>query len=270
MALLELHDASGFVSTPSTPDGDWQSQARDYANTRYSPLHQINTGNVGRLRVAWTFSDGVQYGHEGAPLVVGDTMYVVSPFPDKAYALDLTKPGAPVKWKFNPHPSQMAIGKACCDAVLRGWAYGNGKLVYSLLDDHVVAVDAATGKELWRTKMANVETGVTMTAPAFIVGNKVFVGNSGGEMGVSGWFAALDLHTGKQLWRAYSTGSDKDALIGARFHPFYPQYRGKDLGLSTWPPGMAATGTSPSPSCTTIDQIRSAGCCSSPPPSSSH
>ena len=222
--------------------GEWRSQARDYANTRYSPLDQVNTGNVARLRVAWSFADGVQYGHEGAPLVVGDTMYVVSPFPDTAYALDLSKPGAPVKWKFSPHPAQLAIGKACCDAVLRGWAYANGKLIYSLLDAHVVAVDANTGKELWRTKMGNVESGVTMTGPAFVVGNKVFVGNSGGEMGVSGWFAALDVDTGKQLWRAYSTGSDEQVRIGPRFKPFYPQYKGKDLGVKTWPPGMDKTG----------------------------
>jgi alcohol dehydrogenase (cytochrome c) len=231
-----------FNSEGGYPAGEWRSQAHDFANTRFSQLASISTSNVARLRVAWTFSDGVEYGHEGAPLVVGDTMYVVSPFPDRAFALDLTKPGAPVKWMFDPHPSQVAIGKACCDAVLRGWAYGDGLLVYSLLDAHVIAVDAATGKEVWRTKMANVENGVTMTSPAFIVGNKVFVGNSGGEMGVSGWFAALDLHTGKLLWRAYATGSDKDVLIGPRFRPFYPQYRGKDLGLSTWPPGMAPTG----------------------------
>ena len=85
--------------------GEWTSQARDYANTRYSPLDQINADNVGRLKVAWTFSDGTQYGHEGAPLVVGDTMYVVTPYPNTAYALDLTKPGPSIKWKFDPNPS---------------------------------------------------------------------------------------------------------------------------------------------------------------------
>ena len=61
--------------------GEWTSQARDYANTRYSPLDQINSDNVGRLKIAWTFSDGTQYGHEGAPLVIGDTMYLVAPYP---------------------------------------------------------------------------------------------------------------------------------------------------------------------------------------------
>lgn len=231
-----------FSQAPDSAPGDWTSQARDYANSRYSPLNQINTSNVARLRTAWTFSDGALYGHEGAPLVIGNTMYTVSPFPDRAFALDLTKPGAPTKWVYDPAPSPMAIGKACCDPVLRGWAIGGDKLVYNLLDAHVVAVDLKTGKEVWRTKMADISRGTTMTMAAFIVGNKVFVGNSGGEMGVAGWFAALDLATGKELWRAYGTGSDKDVKIGPRFKPLYPQYRGTDLGLKSWPAGMAQHG----------------------------
>jgi alcohol dehydrogenase (cytochrome c) len=223
---------------PNDPAGEWHSQARDYANSRYSPLDQVNTDNVGKLRIAWTFSDGTLYGHEAAPLVVGDTMYVVTPFPDMAYALDLTKPGASIKWTFKPNPSPLAIGKACCDAVTRGIAYADGKLIYNLLDDHTVAVDAKTGKELWRIKMDNLETGATMTMAPLIVGNKVFVGNSGGEMGVQGWIAALDVGTGKERWRAYSTGSDKRVLIGADFKPFYSWMKGKDLGVSSWPEGM--------------------------------
>ncbi len=223
---------------PNDPAGEWHSQARDYANSRYSPLDKINTGNVGQLRIAWSFSDGINYGHEGAPLVVGDTMYIVAPFPNDAYALDLSKPGAPIKWTYTPEPSPMAIGKACCDAVNRGAAYADGKLIYNLLDDHTVAVDAETGKEVWRIKMGNVENGQTMTMAPFVVGNKVFVGNSGGEMGKIGWIAPLDVKTGKELWRAYSTGSDQLVKIGSDFKPFYSWMKGKDLGLASWPPDM--------------------------------
>jgi PQQ-dependent dehydrogenase (methanol/ethanol family) len=237
------NDHGSFNPAPAGNKGEWISQAADYANSRYSALDQINAGNVGRLKTAWTFSDGALYGHEGAPLVAGNTMYTVSPFPNRAFALDLTKQGAPIKWVYDPKPSPMAIGKACCDPVLRGWAIADGKLIYNLLDAHTVAVDLATGKEIWRTKMADVSHGVTMTMSAFVVGNKVFVGNSGGELGVSGWIAALDVHSGKELWRAYSTGSDQGAKIGPRFKPLYPQYRGKDLGLKTWPAGMAIHGT---------------------------
>jgi len=225
-------------SAPNDPAGEWRSQARDYANTRYSTLDQINTSNVSRLRVAWTFSDGTLNGHEAAPLVVDNTMYVVTPFPDILYALDLTRAGEPIKWTFKPNPAPMAKGKACCDTVTRGVAYANGKLIYNLLDDHTVAVDAKTGKEVWRTKMGNVETGETMTMAPFVVGNKVLVGDSGGEMGVWGWIAALDVDSGKELWRAYSTGSDQQVRIGDDFKPFYERMKGKDLGTSTWPADM--------------------------------
>jgi len=168
---------------PNDPPGQWTRQARDYANTRYSPLTQINKANVGRLRVAWTFSDGQMYGHEGAPLVVGDTMYLVTPFPNIAYALDLSKPGAPIKWVFQPNPDPRAIGEACCDKVLRGWAYADGKLIYNLLDANTVAVDAATGKEVWRVKLDDVANGTTTTQAAFVVKDKVYIGSSGGESG---------------------------------------------------------------------------------------
>jgi PQQ-dependent dehydrogenase (methanol/ethanol family) len=231
---------------PNAAPGEWPSQGRDYANTRYSPLTQITPENVDQLHVAWTFSDGAQYGHEGAPLVADNTMYVVTPFPNIAYALDLTKPGAPIKWSFAPNPSPIAIGKACCDAVLRGWALADGKLIYNLLDAHTVAVDAKTGKEVWRTKMDNVENGATMTMAATVYGDKVYVGNSGGEMGVHGWLAALDVKTGKELWRAYNTGPDDQVKIGADYKPFYPWLKGKDLGETSWPKGMAPHGGSAS------------------------
>lgn len=221
--------------TPNDPPSEWHSQARDYANTRYSPLTDITPQNVGQLRVAWTFSDGTQYGHEGAPLVIGDTMYLVTPFPNIAYALDLSKPGSPVKWAYDPDPSPMAIGKACCDAVLRGWAYANGKIIYNVLDGHTIALDAKTGRLAWRIKMSSVATGATMTMSVLAVGNKVFAGNSGGEMGVHGWIAALDVDTGKEVWRAYSTGPDDQVKIGADFKPFYSWMKGKDLGVSSWP-----------------------------------
>jgi PQQ-dependent dehydrogenase (methanol/ethanol family) len=221
---------------PNDPPGEWRRQARDYANTRYSPLNQINAANVARLKVAWSFSDGIPYGHEAAPLVVGDTMFIVTPFPNIAYALDLSKPGAPIKWKYEPHPAPVAIGKACCDAVNRGPTYADGKLVFSLLDGEAVALDASTGKPVWRTRLGDpAATGMTITMSPFVVGKTVLVGNSGGEMGVRGQLTALDLDTGKEQWRAYSTGPDADVKIGADFHAPYAWLAGKDLGVSSWP-----------------------------------
>jgi alcohol dehydrogenase (cytochrome c) len=223
---------------PNDPPGDWRRQGRDYASTRFSPLSQITPANVARLKIAWAFSDGIPYGHEAAPLVVGDTMFIVTPYPNIAYALDLTKPGWPIRWTYQPHPDPMSVGKACCDAVNRGPAFADGKLVFTLLDAEVVAVDASSGKLVWRTRLGQPAEGVTMTMSPLVIGKVVLVGNSGGEMGVRGQLTALDLVTGTELWRALSTGSDQDVRIGPGFRAPYPWLSGKDLGLSSWPPGQ--------------------------------
>jgi lanthanide-dependent methanol dehydrogenase len=100
-----------FSIAPGSQNGQWLTAAGDHASTRYSALDEINTSNVSRLRVAWTFSTGVTAGHEAAPLVIDDTMYLVSPFPNFVYALDLTKPGAPIKWQYDPKPpSELSAG----------------------------------------------------------------------------------------------------------------------------------------------------------------
>ena len=221
---------------PAQDDGQWLMPAKDYASTRYSALGQINTANVVQLKPAWTFSTGNVRGHEAAPLVVGSTMYVVTPFPNILYALDLTQPGAPLKWKYEPPVLPAAQGVACCDLVNRGAAWDDGKIYYNTLDGQAVAVDAAAGGEVWRTLVADINKGESITMAPLVVKGKVLVGNSGGEFGVRGWLTALDSGTGKIAWRAYSTGPDKDVLIGPRFKPFYPQDRGKDLGVATWPP----------------------------------
>ena len=231
LAARTPSDTSSGVSD----DGQWIMPARNFASTRYSGLNQITAANAAQLRLAWTFSTGVTRGHEAAPLVVGNTMYVVTPFPNLLYALDLTQPGAPLKWTYKPSPALASQGVACCDLVNRGAAYFDGKIYYNTLDAHTVAVDAKTGKEVWKTKVGEITRGETVTMAPLVVKGKVLVGNSGGEFGVRGWLTALDAKTGKLAWRAYHTGPDKDVLIGPRFKPFYPQDRGKDLGVSTWP-----------------------------------
>src|SRR5687767_2206073 len=99
------------AATPGA--GEWPFAARDYANTRYSELGQIMTANAASLKVAFTFSTGVLRGHEAAPVVVGSTMFIVTPYPNIVYALDLSRPGATVKWKFEPKPLAAAQGVAC-------------------------------------------------------------------------------------------------------------------------------------------------------------
>ena len=217
-------------------DGEWTMAAGNHASTRFSPLAEITSANVAKLAPAFTFSTGVVRGHEAAPLVVGDTMYIVGPYPNVLFALDLGKPGAPLKWKVEPHPDAGAQGVACCDVVNRGAAYADGRVFFNTLDNQTLAIDAASGAELWRVKLGDIRLGETMTMAPLVVKDKVLVGNSGGEFGVRGWLAALDAATGKTVWRAWSTGPDSDVLIGAEFKPFYAQDRGKDLGVSSWPP----------------------------------
>ncbi|WP_368039511.1 methanol/ethanol family PQQ-dependent dehydrogenase [Sphingomonas sp. ID1715] len=217
-------------------DGQWTMPAHSYSSSRFSGLDQINRDNVPKLQVAFTFSTGIVKGHEAAPLVVGGTMYIVTPYPNHVYALDLTRPGAPVKWKFDPKPAAAAQGVACCDVVNRGAAYANGRIFFNTLDNNTIALDAATGKEVWRTKLDDINRGATMTMAPLVADGKVLVGNSGGEMGVRGWLTALDARSGRIVWRAWSTGPDKDVLIGPEFKPFYASDRGKDLGVTTWPP----------------------------------
>jgi lanthanide-dependent methanol dehydrogenase len=219
----------------TTAAGEWQMPAGDYASSRFSDLAQITPANAANLKASWTFSTGVLRGHEGQPLVVDNTMYLVTPYPNVSYAIDLATAGQPLKWKFRPENAQAAAGQACCDVVNRGAAYADGKIFYNLLDGHTVAVDAANGTQLWRTRMADLNRGETMTMAPIVVKGKVLVGSSGGEMGVRGWLAAIDAKTGKEVWRGYNTGSDRDMKVGSRFKAFYPQDNGKDLGLTSWP-----------------------------------
>lgn len=226
-------DGGAIASEPE--DGQWVRPAKSYSSTRFSGLNEITADNVRNLHLAWTFGTGILRGHEAAPLVVNNTMYIVTPFPNILYALDLTKPGAPMKWIYRPGPIAAAQGVACCDVVNRGAAYADGKIVYNTLDNQTVAVDANSGKELWKTKVGDINTGESLTMAPLIVKNRVLIGNSGGEFGIRGWLTALDLSSGKIAWRAYHTGPDSAVLIGGRFKPFYAEDRKPDLGEKTWP-----------------------------------
>lgn len=115
-------------------------------------------------------------------------------------------------------------------------AYADGRVFFSTLDNQTIAVDAQSGAELGRVRLCDIRHGETMTMAPLVVRGKVLVGNSGGEYGVRGWLTALDAATGKLAWRAYSTRPDDEVLIGADFRPFYDSDKGKDLGVTSWPP----------------------------------
>jgi lanthanide-dependent methanol dehydrogenase len=215
-------------------DGQWTMPGKDYGSTRFSGLNQITAANAKGLKPVWSFSTGVLGGHEGQPLVVGSTMYVVTPYPNVVYAFDLTKEGYPLKWKYRPFVNPSSIGIACCDVVNRGATYASGKIVYNLLDGHTVALDASNGKELWKTKVADVNRGETTPMAPLVAKDRVIVGTAGGEYGVRGWVKGLDLNSGKVVWTGYNVGPDNDLLAKpGTFKPFYQ--KGNDLSVNSWP-----------------------------------
>jgi len=209
--LLQVFTAAcASKETPKDEDKQWTMQNKNYASTRYSTLNAIDADNVKNLKVAWTFSTGVLRGHEGGPLVIGSTMYVHTPFPNIVYALDLTKEGAPIKWKYAPKQDPQVIPVACCDTVNRGLAYDDGKIFQNQLDTTTVALDAQTGKELWKVKQGDYRNGQTITSAPLVIKDKVITGISGGEYGVRGFVTANDVNTGKQVWRMFSTGPEEE------------------------------------------------------------
>ncbi len=243
--------AHGALSAPvraaapaAGDDGQWSMPAKDYAATRYSALASINAGNASALHPVWTFSTGVLGGHEGQPLVVGDTMYVVTPWPNVLYAFDLSKEGYPLRWKYRPEVSPNAIGVSCCDTVNRGAFYAAGKVIYNLLDGHTVAVDAKSGRELWKTQVADVADGETVTMAPLVVKDRVIVGASGGEFGIYGWLKGLDLASGRIVWTARNIGPDAGML--AQPGQFKAPYGGGvDVGASSWAEDSWKTGGAP-------------------------
>ena len=240
MAIAVMLASSNLLWGQPAAGAEWTTPAGTVQGTRFSSLQQINTTNVDRLKEEFHFSTDIKAGHEGQPLVVNGIMYVVTPFPNLLYAIDLSH-GGDVRWVFNPRADPFAEDKACCDIVNRGAAFhprdpnnptSVDKIIYNVLDNTTVAVNAQTGREVWRTKNGDPRTGQAMTMAPLVVRNKVFVGNSGAEFGVRGFIAALDAETGKELWRAWSTGPDSDVLIVPGLtHPPYPKDQGVDLGV---------------------------------------
>jgi PQQ-dependent dehydrogenase (methanol/ethanol family) len=212
---------------------DWVMPTGNYANHRYSKLNQITADNVGKLQVAWTFSTGVLRGHEGAPLVVGNMMYVHAPFPNTVYALNLDEDGS-IVWKYEPKQDASVIPVMCCDTVNRGVAYADGKVILHQADTTVVALDAKTGQVVWSVKNGDPAKGETGTSAPMVFKDKVLIGISGGEFGVRGSVTAYNLSDGKQAWRAYSMGPDSDTLLDGEKTTHLGKPVGKDSGTATW------------------------------------
>ena len=242
-ALASASLAMVALATPAVANQDvmrqvakpeqWVLQTGDYLNQRYSKLDQINRDNVKNLKVAWTFSTGVLRGHEGSPLVVGEVMYVHTPFPNIVYALDLNEEGR-ILWKYEPKQDPSVIPVMCCDTVNRGLAYADGTIYLHQADTAVVALDAKSGKEKWKAVNGDPTRGETNTATVLPVKDKVIVGISGAEFGVRGHVTAYSAADGKRLWRAYSLGPDNEMLVDPEKTTSLGKPIGKDSSLKTW------------------------------------
>jgi len=240
--------ADDEVTKLAQDPNQWPSAGRDNALTRHSPLNDINTENVSKLQMIWSQSTGALRGHEGQPVVISDVggkpmMFFVSGCPEMSkcnivQGLDLSDPDHPKQiWNYvkQTDRDETAVPRACCDTVNRGPVYADGKVVFGTLDGFVVALDAQTGKEAWVVKHAWPEKGETITNAPLIADGLVIIGFGGDEFAARGRVNAYDLKTGKQVWKCYSTGSDKDVCLTPDTNKANPQFgtAGKDLGIHT-------------------------------------
>ena len=236
LALPGLVLANADVEKNIANSKNWAMQAGDMFNQRYSKLNQINTGNVAKMQVAWTFSTGVLRGHEGSPLVIDGKMYLHSPFPNKVFAVDLDT--QKILWKYEPKQDPAVIPQMCCDTVNRGLAYAEGKVILQQADSNLVALDAKSGKVIWSVKNGDPKLGAVNTNAPHVFKDKVITGISGGEWGVRGFIAAYNLSDGKLAWKGYSVGPDAEMLIDPNKTMTWTDGRmapvGADSSLKTW------------------------------------
>jgi PQQ-dependent dehydrogenase (methanol/ethanol family) len=238
MAASAVACVAMLGSTPVSANDDLQAMSKDsaqwaiplgnYSSQRYSELKQINTSTAKNLHPVWTFSTGVLRGHEGGPLVIGDVMYLSTPFPNTVFALDLTQSGK-ILWKYEPKQDPNVIPVMCCDTVNRGVSYGDGKIFLHQADTTLVALDAKTGKVAWSVKDGDPSKGETGTSAPLVVKDKVLIGISGGEFGIQGRMTAYNIADGSKAWVAYTSGSD-DMI---KFDPQKTTVMGKPVGQNS-------------------------------------
>lgn len=233
--LLQSVGAEASSSGTPEPAADSVGAAPSPA-AHFSALSEIDAENVAGLSLSFSFRTGHPRGHAAAPRVSGDTLLVLTPFPHRLYALDLSKPDRPVRWTYAPKADPMAEGLACCDVLNRGPVVADGRVYFNTLDGRTIALDSGSGRVVWDVASASLAAGETLTSAPLVAGGRVYIGNSGDDFGARGWIAALEAETGREIWRRYSTGPDAEVGIGPAFKPFYPGDRGPDLGVRTWPP----------------------------------
>ena len=206
---------------------EWLSYNQGYTEQRYSRLQQINTDTVARLGLAWSLDIGSTRGVEATPVVVGRTMYVTGPW-SVVYAIDAVT--GEELWRYDPEVPPSYGQRACCDVVNRGVAVARGKVFVATLDGYLVALDPATGTELWRTDTFGEYRAThlqTITGAPRVIGDLVIIGNGGAELRARGYLTAYRIDDGTQAWRWYSVPEDPEP-------PFHD--KSMEMAAATWDP----------------------------------
>ena len=195
-----------FIRANAAKTPDWPTTGVDYAETRYSRLDQINAANVKDLGLAWSYNLESTRGVEATPVVVDGIMYVSASW-SVVHAID-TRTGNRI-WTYDPQIDRSTGFKGCCDVVNRGVALWKGKVFVGAWDGRLIALDAATGKEVWHQNTFEGQKGsLTITGAPRVFKGKVIIGNGGAEYGVRGYITAYDAETGEQKWRWFSVPGD--------------------------------------------------------------
>jgi quinohemoprotein ethanol dehydrogenase len=193
------------VQAANSAPGNWLAHGRSYDEQRFSPLDQIDRGNVTKLGLAWSFDTGAGRGHEATPIVVDGVMFVSLPW-SVVKALDART--GEVLWTYDPEVPRAWARNACCDVVNRGVAVWKGRVYVGTLDGRLVALDAGTGAIVWDVNTIDRDKPYTITGAPRVVKGKVVIGNGGAEYGVRGYVTAYDAETGAQVWRFYTVPGD--------------------------------------------------------------
>lgn len=190
---------------------DWPSAGYSYAEQRFSPLDQINAGNVGKLGIAWFADLPDPRGQEATPVIVDGTLYLTGPW-SKVFAYDAAT--GKKKWDYDPQVSRDKGVQACCDVVNRGVAVWKGRIYVGTIDGRLIALDASTGKPVWTQQTTDNSKPYTITGFPRVVKDMVIIGNGGAEFGVRGYVTAYDAATGKKKWRFYTVPNPTGAADG--------------------------------------------------------
>jgi len=182
--------------------GNWLHGGRDYGQSHYSPLTQINRGTVTRLGYAWHLDLPMEHGYEATPLMADGVLYGSGP-QGIAFAVDAAS--GELQWQFDPDIDPQFMRKVCCGVVNRGVALSGDRLFVGALDGYLYALDRHDGSVLWRVDtFTDRGRGYTITGAPYIANDLVIIGNAGAEFDARGYFTAYDAETGEQRWRFFT------------------------------------------------------------------